>query len=126
MGQQQVETRRSLRQQCLIYRDRVAAHINGAQDARVQMPVFGPSQQGERLPYLGVAAAPVSKVPVQVIRGAIAIQRHADQHAIVGEQRAEGLVQPDAVGMDPQVEPRYRVDRGTQRAQQRPQPVTAE
>jgi hypothetical protein len=70
-----------------------------------------------------MTAPAIGKPAMPVIGRAVAIQGHTHLYVILGEQLAQPLVQQYAVGVDPQIKLRHRIDQGPQRKQDPAQAV---
>ena len=56
-----------------------------------------------------MAAAAVAVEAMPVIGGLVTVERDADGDSELGEDLAEGLIQPDAIGLQLKVEPDDRI-----------------
>jgi len=91
--------------------DRVAADVHGREQPRVNITEALLAQQRDGAQDLVVTAAPVGVPAVQVVGGAVAVERDADEHPLGEEQLAQLLVELDAVCVNAQVKTANRLDR---------------
>ena len=114
--QQEVDGRRLQGGECPVACHRVGADVDRAKQSRVNRPEPVSPQEADRADGLVVTAAPVGIAAVQVVGRLVAVEGDPHLDARGREQRAELLVEPHPVGLDPQVKTAATGQGATQRA----------